>query len=93
MRAKTLCVVLLVVVSFSVGAEEAVLQVLIGSPSDARLEEVLYLAAGVELTRAGFDSRRIRTSLAAGAGALSRERIEREAREFDTRYVLIVEYA
>lgn len=93
MRAKTLCAVLLFVVSIGLGAEEAVLQILIGSPSDARLEEVLYLAAGVELTRAGFDSRRIRTSLAAEFEALDRERIEDQAKEFDTPYVLLVEYA
>ncbi len=93
MRAKTLCAVLLVVVSISLGADEAVLQVLIGSPPDARLEEVLYLAAGVELTRAGFDTRRIPTSLAAESDALDRERIEEQAKEFDTPYVLLVEYA
>lgn len=93
MRAKTLCAVLLVVVSISLGAEEAVLQILIGSPSDARLEEVLYLAAGVELTRAGFDTRRIPTSLAAESDALDRERIEEQAKELETPYVLLVEYA
>lgn len=93
MRVRALGVVLLFVIAFSLGAEEAVLQILIGSPPDARLEEVLYLAAGVELTRSGLDSRRIRTSLVADSGGVDRESIEQQARESDTPYVLLIEYA
>ncbi|MFW5689833.1 MAG: hypothetical protein ACOC1U_09695 [Spirochaetota bacterium] len=73
-------------------AQESVLQILIGSPPDSRLEEVLYLASGVELTRAGLTSRRIRTSILNDEGGMDRDQIEEEARLRETTHVLLIEY-
>lgn len=93
MRRLVIGLATLLVAALGVTADEAVLQVLIGSPPNARLEEILYLASGVELNRAGLTSRRMSTSPQGDSDAANRRMIEAEARAGQTSYVLLVQYA
>ncbi|MFW6288833.1 MAG: hypothetical protein ACOC2Q_03535 [Spirochaetota bacterium] len=86
-------VALLMQVVLAIHADDSVLQVLVGSPSDSRLEEVLYLATGVELTRAGLTSRRMRENALDSDGEINRRLIRAQTRQNDSRYTLVVDYA
>jgi hypothetical protein len=73
-------------------AQQAVLQVFDSSNPDARLENILYLSIGVELSRDGFGSRRISLSDARSESEEAR-RLEEESRGDNAPgYILIVEY-
>ena len=92
MRLTALCAVLLVLAGAAARTEDSILQIFVAVEADARLEEVLYLAAGVELTRAGLTSRRTEVSVTDSSGAIDRGLVAREARRTDADFVLLMVY-
>ncbi len=92
MRFAALCAVLLVLAAAAAHAEESILQVFVSVEPDPRLEEVFYLAAGVELTRAGLTSRRTEVSVTDSSGAIDPGLVAREARRTDANFVLLMVY-
>ena len=62
MRGRLLAACLSLLVCTAVGAQDAVLQVILSREPDQRLSEIVYLSVGVEVTGAGFDSRRLGAS-------------------------------
>ena len=92
MRTSVLSAALLLTLALGVRADDTVLQVLVSPEPVAGLEEVFYLTAGVELTRAGLTSRRARTSVTDRSGVIDQRRIEASAREADATFVMLLEY-
>lgn len=92
MRLTALCALLLVLAGAAAHAEDSILQIFVAIEADPRLEEVLYLAAGVELTRAGLTSRRTQASVTDPSGAIDPGLVTSEARRTDADFVLLMVY-
>ena len=92
MRLTAWCGVLLVLAGAAAHANDSVLQVFVGSEVDSRVEEVLYLAAGVELTRAGLTSRRTQVPVTDSSGAIDRSLVSQAADRAGADLVLLMAY-
>lgn len=73
-------------------ADDSVLQIIVSPDPVSGLDDVFYLAAGVELTRAGLTSRRVRTSVVGRSGATDMRLVGAAARSADAAFVLLLEY-
>lgn len=84
-------ILLLAIATVATAQEESVLQVLQGQPPNDRVEQILYLAAGVELSNAGLSSRRMRES-GGPSEEIAIDRVRHELDQSGTPYALIMEY-